>query len=497
MELVFCHKFLKWTLIIFFILPVIIVFGKANTKEAKKPNIVFIFVDDLRPDLGCYGNSIIKSPNLDQFAQESVLFKRQYATVPTCGASRLSLLRGKLPRTTFELRNEAAETLVDSITSVPQTFIEELRNNGYLTIGIGKISHSADGFVYPYSGVMTLRNELPNAWDELLFDYGKWNNGWNAFFGYHNGKSRITEDGNVPPFEAGDTDDQGYPDGLIAALAVNKIQDISTQNTPFFLGIGFFKPHLPFNAPRKYWDLYDEKDIPLSLTPNPPEKVSLLSLHNSGEINQYKLIEHPVSLKHPLSEEYSRKLIHGYYASISYIDAQIGKVIDGLKKEGVYDNTIIVVWGDHGWHLGDYGLWGKHTLFENSLKSVLMIKPANYSGSKVIEEVVSAVDVAPTILALAGVEPSMHFDGKSMKGLMLDKTDKQWRNVAYSYFNNGISVVTNRYRFTKYFKSRGSEIELFDHLDDPLETKNVANLSPRVVREMDALIEKGNTGLYE
>lgn len=473
------------------------VFGEKFYDDGKKPNIVFIFVDDLRPDLGCYGNSVVQSPNLDQFSQESVLFKSQYATVPTCGASRLSLLRGKLPRTIFELSNDAAEMLADSITSVPQTFIEELRNNGYFTIGIGKVSHSADGYVYPYSGPKTSQHELPNAWDELLFDYGKWSTGWNAFFGYQNGKSRITENGNVAPFEAGATDDQGYPDGLIAALAVNKIQDISRQNKPFFLGIGFFKPHLPFNAPQKYWNLYNEKDIPLSITPNAPENVSLLSLHNSGEINQYKLIEHPVSLKSPLSNEYSQKLIHGYYASISYIDVQVGKVIDALKKEGVYDNTIIVVWGDHGWHLGDYGLWGKHTLFENSLKSVLMIKPPNYSGSKVIEKIVSAVDVAPTVLSLAGVETSIHFDGKSMEKLIFDKTDKQWRNVAYSYFNNGISVVTNRYRFNKYFKSRSSEIELFDHREDPNETRNVANLYPKVVREMEALIERGNTGLYE
>src|SRR5690606_23716285 len=161
-----------------------------------------------------------------------------------------------------------------------ETLIEQLRRNGYYTVGIGKISHSADGYIYPYEGKKSDRRELPNSWDEMLFNPGKWGQGWDAFFAYADGSSRTTKNGEVLPYEEGLVDDTGYPDGLTAELAVDKIQELSTKETPFFLGIGFFKPHLPFNAPKKYWDLYDEKSIPLSPNPDIPVNVNVASLHN-------------------------------------------------------------------------------------------------------------------------------------------------------------------------------------------------------------------------
>jgi arylsulfatase A-like enzyme len=472
----------------------------AFSKDPKeKPNVVFIFIDDLRPDLGCYGNEVVRSPNLDKLAKESALFTKQYVTVPTCGASRYSLLRGKLPQTKAELGNGLAEVLSspEAVKSEePETFIEQLRRNGYYTVGIGKISHSVDGYIYPYNASKkSNRRELPNSWDEMLFNSGKWRHGWDAFFAYADGESRTTKKGEVFPYEAGLVDDTGYPDGLTAELAVDKIKELSKKDKPFFLGVGFFKPHLPFNAPKKYWDLYDENTLSLSPSPDIPSNVNLASLHGSGEFNQYKLGE-KASLNQSLSDEYSRKLIHGYYASISYIDAQVGKVISSLKESGLYENTLIVVWGDHGWHLGDQRVWGKHTLFERSLQSVLIMKSPDNDKGKKIEQVVSSVDIAPTILDFCMVPQIKDTDGESMKNLFMHKGDKKWRNTAYSYYREGISVATPRYRFTRYFRNQEPVVELYDHKNDPYEKINIAADKPNMVEKMDQILEKGNTGLY-
>lgn len=488
---------MKYISIYFFLL-----FSSAVIAQStKQPNVVFIFIDDLRPDLGCYGNEVVISPNLDAFAEESALFTRQYVTVPTCGASRYSLLRGKLPRTKAELGNEIANVLsnpkVDK-SDEPETFIEQLRRNGYYTVGIGKVSHAVDGYIYPYNAPKrSNRRELPNSWDEMLFNPGKWRHGWDAFFAYADGESRTTKKGEVLPYEAGLVDDTGYPDGLTAELAIDKIKELSQKNKPFFLGVGFFKPHLPFNAPKKYWDLYDENILPLSPSPDIPANVNLASLHGSGEFNQYKLGQEKASLDKSLSDEYSRKLIHGYYASISYVDAQVGKVISTLKKMGLYENTLIIVWGDHGWHLGDQRVWGKHTLFERSLQSVLIMKSPNMVKGKKIQQVVSSVDISPTILDFSNIPQMKETNGESMKGLITRKNDKKWRNTAYSYYRGGISVATPRYRFTHYFRNQEPVTELYDHKNDPYEKINIAAGKPKVIEKMMGVLEKGNTGLYD
>lgn len=470
-------------------------------KDNRRPNVLFICVDDLLPALGCYGNDEVISPHIDSFAAGAALFTRHYVTVPTCGASRYSLLRSALPSSRAALGNEIANRFSNSDAGVledPETFIEQFRNNGYYTVGIGKISHSADGYIYPYNATKkSERQELPRSWDEMLFDPGKWGQAWNAFFGYADGENRTSRQGNVPPYEVGEVDDEGYVDGLTASLAVAKLQELADQDRPFFLGVGFFKPHLPFNAPKKYWDLYDESKLSLSPAPDIPKDVHRTSLHHSGEFNYYKGGAERASLDHTLSENYSRKLIHGYYACVSYVDAQIGKVLEALETTGLAENTIAVLWSDHGWHLGDYNVWGKHTLFDRSLRSVLVIKAPDMNKGKKIDRVVSSIDIAPTLLALCGVKPLPKADGNSMVRLLRDTKDKSWDDVAYGYYRNGITMMTPRYRLTRYFRKEQPVVELYDHKKDPLETRNVATEKPDIVRKLNPLWKQGNTGLYD
>lgn len=469
-------------------------------QENRAPNVVLICVDDLLPALKCYGNDEVHSPNIDKLANKAALFTKHYVTVPTCGASRYSLLRSSLPKSRAELGNEIANRFSNNNVenpNPPETFIAHLREHGYYTVGIGKISHSSDGYIYPYNApARSNRRELPNSWDEILFDAGKWGHGWNAFFGYANGQSRTSLQGKVEPFEAGNVDDEGYVDGLTAKLAVKKINELAHSEQPFLLAVGFFKPHLPFNSPKKYWDIYDENTLSVTATPDLPQGVHKASLHNSSEFNNYQGGAERASLESPLSDVYTRQLTHAYYAAVSYVDAQIGKVLTALEDSGLSENTIIVLWSDHGWHLGDYNMWGKHTLFDKSLRSVLLIKTPQMNTAKRIDRVVSSIDIAPTILELCAVEPLPYADGHSLSALLADCSISSWDDVAYSYFRNGISMVTPRYRLTNFFRKEHPIWELYDHKEDPLETKNIALERPDVVEELKSKLQEGNTGLY-
>ena len=268
------------------------IFSSCNSIKKSKQNVLFIAVDDLRPELGCYGKDYVYSPNIDRLASEGVLFANHYANVPTCGASRYTLLTGRLPRIPSDANNDAIHKALSGQEEkeIPETFIHHLRRNGYYTIGIGKISHYPDGLLYGYTDSVGQERELPYSGDELVFDSGKWNTGWNAFFGYADGSNRQSRKRQVKPYESADVDDEGYPDGLTANLAIAKLRERKEYqkihpDEPFFMGVGFFKPHLPFNSPKRYWDQYDNIDIPLSESPGLPSEVSLASLHSSGEFN--------------------------------------------------------------------------------------------------------------------------------------------------------------------------------------------------------------------
>lgn len=472
--------------------------GSQVSAAKKQPNILFIAIDDLRPELGCYGNNYIKSPNIDRLAETGAVFTNHFVSVPTCGASRYSLLTGMLPEVKGHLSNEACRNYISdkSETNSPETFIHHLRRNGYYTVGIGKISHYVDGLLYGYTDPVGTQYELPHSWDEMLLDPGKWGTGWNAFFGYADGGNRQSMNRQVKPYERADVPDNGYPDGLIAEQAVEKLGELSSKGKPFFLAVGFFKPHLPFNAPEKYWDLYAKADIPLSAVPFIPANVSAESLHGSGEFNGYQLGDEKVSLEGPVSDEYARKLRHAYFACVSYIDAQVGKLVAELEKQGLSENTVVVIWGDHGWHLGDHLVWGKHTIFEKALKSAFIVHVPGMTNGTPVEKVVSTVDIYPTLMELCTVKMPHNTDGKSLVPLLINP-DAVWEEAAFGYFRNGISLRTERYRLTKYYRKAGPLVELYDHQNDPHETVNIAGSNPEVVESLMPSWDKGNTGLYE
>jgi len=482
------------------LLPIVFIFTLLSGCEKpniQKPNILFICVDDLRPELGCYGADYIHSPNIDKLAESGAVFTNHFTQIPTCGASRYSMLTGMLPKSIGYLSNEACRNYISGKheTNEPETFIHQLKRNGYYTVGIGKISHYVDGLLYGYTDSVGTDCELPNSWNEMLFDAGKWGTGWNAFFGYADGTNRQGMNRQVKPYEMGNVDDDGYPDGLTANLALKKLNELSKKEQPFFLTVGFFKPHLPFNSPKKYWDMYDESQLPLSSNPYIPENVNKASLHESGEFNGYQLGDEEASLEGPVSDEYARKLRHAYFACVSYTDAQIGKLLDELDKLGLTKNTIVVLWGDHGWHLGDQLVWGKHTIFERALKSAFIVKIPGTTNGRKIDKVVSSVDIYPTLMELTGVEMPHETDGKSLVPI-LNNPKTNWENISYGYFKNGISMRTEQYRLTKYFRNAEPTIELYDHQNDTNETKNIAAEQPEIVDSLLPLLERGNTGLY-
>ena len=464
-----------------------------------QPNVLFIAVDDLRTELGVYGHPQVYSPHMDSIAKQGSFFRHHYVHVPTCGASRYALLTGLRPSLAVHLTNNAiaAELSDRPLGTKPESFIHRFRQEGYYTVGIGKISHAADGLLYGYEEVTSEKRELPHSWEELVFNPGKWKTGWNSFFGFANGENRQSLKKQVPPYEKGEVDDLGYVDGLTTELAMAKLGELKQKKQPFFMGVGFFKPHLPFNAPEKYWELYEREAIKIAPNPEIPEGINIKSLHGSGEFNQYALGDEKAGLDKPVSEAYARKLKHAYYASISYIDAQIGLLRKRLKELALDKNTIIVIWGDHGWHLGDQQVWGKHTLFENALKSPLIIySPYETHKIKEIESIVETVDIYPTLMELCGIQQKEKLDGKSLITL-LDTEQAQKGATAYSYFKRGISLRTSKYRLTKYYRDEQPAIELYDHDTDPLERKNVASQYPEIVKELLPILEKGDPKIYE
>jgi alkaline phosphatase D len=312
-----------------------------NRRE-KRPNVLFIAVDDLRPELNCFGRTHIISPNLDKLANEGIIFINYYVQAPTCGASRASMLTGKYPNFSIPqtLSNTAPELIPNSSTSVSASLPHHFRRNGYQTVCIGKISHDPES--------VDLKDESGSSihWNTAYGVSAQWGSAWNAFFAYAGGKTRIP--GKTPAWENADVADEGYPDGLTAQEAIKNLQELKKSEKPFFLGIGFYKPHLPFNAPKKYWDLYDHNKIKLAEYDKPPENINnSLSLHKSSELTpRYTGLATPGKV----TAEEAKNLRHAYFSCVSYTDAQIGKILNGLDRLGLRDNTMVVVWGDHGWH---------------------------------------------------------------------------------------------------------------------------------------------------
>ena len=419
----------------------------------KKPNILFIAVDDLRPELNCYGKSHIQSPSIDQIAKEGVLFTRAYCNVPVCGASRASLLTGARPtRNRFIRFDTWAEKDYPEATTLPEHF----RNNGYYTISNGKIFHHQEDSQEGWD-----ENWFPSSATGQISDYLSPENVEfvkNGTRGY--------------PFERAEVSDSAYFDGKLANKAIEDLRKLKDSDKPFFLALGFFKPHLPFNAPAKYWDLYDRQKISLPETYQDSANAPDAAFHNFGELRHYQ----GVPAEGPVSDSMAISLIHGYYASLSYMDAQLGRVLAALEDLGLKENTIVILWGDHGYNLGEHGLWCKHCNFNSALQAPLLVAGPGVPRNKKLHQLVEFVDIFPTLTEMAGL-PALpeQLEGASMVPLFHQET-APWKEQVVSKFHNGISIKTNQYLYTEWSTSDSAIYArmLFDHERDPLEKRNIA-----------------------
>jgi arylsulfatase A-like enzyme len=425
--------------------------GKEKPILPEKPNILFIAVDDLRPELGCYGNSIIKSPNIDRLAGGSVFFRKSYCNVPVSGASRASLLTGTRPTSYRFLSFETwADKDYPEAISLPAHF----RKNGYYSVGLSKIFHNmGDG---------------KDAWDEEWRPtaQGTWRNYATA--------QNLTIDAETKrgmPFECADVSDTVYYDGKTAQKAIGYIREFGKSDKPFFLAVGFLKPHLPFNAPKKYWDLYDPEAIGIAQNPDPPKDAPRQAIHNWGELRNY----YSIPEKGSLSDSAANKLRHGYYACVSYTDAQIGLLLDELDAAGLAENTIVVLWGDHGWNLGEHGLWCKHCNFNTSLNAPLMFRVPGLTNGKMNQSITEFIDIYPTLCELAGLGKPAHLEGESLVN-RLKKPGKKEKDYAVSKFNNGVTLIEDNFFYTEWLNKNDSTMArmLFDHSTDAEENRNIA-----------------------
>lgn len=457
----------------------------AADQSTNRYNVLFIAIDDLRPELGCYGVDAAQSPHLDALAKRSVVFDRHYVQVATCGASRYALLTGRSPAQSGVTRNNAAaysgsSALRHKQQLGAQTMPELFRRSGYRTVCIGKISHTPDGRVYAYNGKGDGRHELPGAWDELPTPFGPWNRGWGTFFAYANGKHREDGGGHKDLMEFIAEKDDDLPDGLMATTAIERLRKFQSSQEPFFLGLGFFKPHLPFVAPKPDWEAFENADITL-----PPEgKIESPYWHRSGEFYKY---DAPYQKTQPLSPESQRMARRAYYACVRYTDRQVGRVLDELKRLGLDDNTIVVVWGDHGWHLGEQQIWAKHTPFERANRSVLMIHvPGTTRAGKTTSALAETIDLYPTLVEACRPkfqQTQWPLDGKSLMPI-LNGTKDSVRQSAVSFWGDAISIRSDTHRLILGKNKRKPYTALYDLSQDLDNQKDIADSHPELVEQL-------------
>jgi iduronate 2-sulfatase len=432
--------------------------------QTDRPNVLFIAVDDLRTQLGCYGQDQIISPNIDRLAASGTRFERAYCMVPTCGASRASLMSGIRPTPN---RFKSYTARIDQDAPQVTALHEHFKNNGYRTISLGKILHfpadTAEGWSEPAwrpARDFTGDSEAIPGWENPA-----------------NLQQLIKESGkNRLPFASFDTSDDALGDGQVALEAVKQLNQLAEEKDPFFLAVGFFKPHLPFEAPKKYWDLYNDVPIDIPYNYYPPTDAPEEAIHNFGELRAYTA----VPKTGPVTDEMARTLIRGYYACVSYTDAQIGRVLDELDRLGLRDNTIVVLWGDHGWNLGEHTLWCKHCTFENAMHAPLLIRTPQQAVSKqgnVTAALAEFIDIYPTLCQLTGLELPGHLEGESLVPV-LQNPKNDGKGFAIGRFRNGDTIRTDRWRYTEYTSSDGQNkvisTMLYDQKNDPDENVNLA-----------------------
>ncbi len=425
-------------------------------KEIKKLNVLFIIVDDLRPSLGAYNFPDVKTPNIDRLASEGIQFNHAFCNIPVCGASRASLLTGLRPFWPHRFLNY--DTWVEKECPDILTLPEHLLNNGYTTVSNGKVFHHLED----KKGVWSESPWKPDTTTRILQFTNPTNVNYfdSASLQYINPKT-----GSGPYFEAADIPDSLYFDGIVTRKSIEDLKRLSEQEKPFFLAVGFHKPHLPFNAPEKYYDLYDSISIadnrfrPAGL----PEQV-----RNSREIFRYGRLSHYNTL------DFHYEARHAYLACVSFIDAQVGLLLRKLKDLNIEGNTIVIIFGDHGWNLGEHNFWGKHNVMYNALNVPLIVKAPGFS-TKEIDEIVEFVDIYPTLCEMTGIETPPHLQGKSMVALM-NGQHKNWKNTAFAEWQGARTILTDRYSYTYWFEERYNDAQmLFDHKLDPYENENVVD----------------------
>lgn len=444
--------------------------------NADAPNVLFIVVDDLRPQLGCYGNGFIQSPNIDGLASGGVTFTRAYCQQALCNPSRASLMTGLRPDTlrVYDIRTHFRTTTPDAVT-LPQHF----KNQRYHTQGLSKVYHAT------------------------LQDDGSWTAPWWGpdYLVMERAGLGLRPDERAPASRSMDVPDEGLPDGETAQRACGLLGEL--RDKPFFLAVGFRKPHLPFMAPRRYFDLYPAESIATAPNPFAPANAPAVALHNSEELRGYQ----GIAKQGPLPEDQARELIRGYYACVSYVDAQVGRLLRRLEELGLDKRTIVILWGDHGYHLGEHGLWTKHTNFEEAVRAPLIVRAPNHTrpGAKT-NALVEFVDVYPTLTELAGLPARAELEGTSFAPL-LEAPDRPWKTAAFSQYPRNVegvgpvmghSMRTDRYRFTEW---RGTEKdflarELYDHEADPGENLNLAGMpeNQSIVAQLSAELQAGWKG---
>ena len=480
--------------------------------QKSKPNILFIAVDDLKPELGAYGNKLVKTPNIDRLAKMSTVFLNNYCQQAVCGPTRASLMTGMRPDYTkiWDLKTQMRD-MNPNIVTLPQYLITQ----GYNTVGTGKIYHPSSSIkkIDPVSWSMPYLEPEETDYANNLgkpanSQYQKPEN--KALFAVK--KERVQRDNDDeepttikgPSSENYDVPDNAYDDGVIALLAKNKLIELSKNSKPYFMAVGFRKPHLPFVAPKKYWDLYNRADMPLATFTEHAKDAPEVAYHKSGELRNYIDIPAYATFNQPgnhvyIKEEKQKELIHGYYAAVSYMDAQVGILLNTLDSLGTLNNTIIVLWGDHGWHLGDHDLWEKHTNMEQATRAPLIVAAPGMKAGK-SNSLSEHLDIFPTICDLAGLNVPTQLQGKSLKPIMQNNTSsvKDFSVSQYprklskedtqkaGFDSNkimGYSLRTSKYRFTIWMNDFTSDqpfdakkifaSEMYDYNADPLEKVNV------------------------
>lgn len=456
---------------------------------ANRPNVVFIAVDDLRPELGAYGAAHVKSPNIDRLARSGITFERAYCQQAVCSPTRSSLMTGTRPDTTqvWDLVTHFRKALPDVVT-----LGQHFKNNGYFVQGMGKIFHGnyddAPTWSVPATTPKAVRYALPEnqKLDQRQYEREPDSDPRAPTERTADGPPSTGLNSRGPAFESADVPDDTYQDGKVADFAVERLRAFSQKkDQPFFLAVGFIKPHLPFVAPKKYWDLYDPAKIELAPNKFRPKNAPEFAILPGGELRNYDGI--PVG---SVPDDLARQLKHGYYAAISYMDAQVGKVLDELDRLGLRENTIVILWGDHGWKLGEHDAWCKHSNSENDTNAPLILSAPGMKRPGIHSRaLVEFVDIYPTLSELAGLPLPGHLEGVSFKPL-LDEPDRAWKSAAFSQYPRskgqsgnpnglmGYSMRTDRYRFTVWLdrkdRTKIEALELYDHQSDPMENNNVA-----------------------